>query len=69
MILIKETTTLFEKTQVILTSVFNIAALTGSPNQRPSEFIEGRVLLMKKFPWKINKIHDKAKINSQKYKT
>jgi len=55
MILVKETTKLFEKTEVFLTSVFSIAALTGSPNQRPSEFVEGRVLLMNKFPRKINK--------------
>jgi len=58
MILIKETTILFEKPQVILTSVFNIAALTGSPNQRPSEFVDGRVLLMKRFQRKFNNIHE-----------
>jgi len=58
MILIKKTTTPFEKPEVILTSVFNIAALTGSPNQRPSEFVEGRVLLINKYRRKINKIQE-----------
>ena len=60
------------KPEVILTSVCNIAALTGSPNQRPSEFGEGRVLLMNKFREKsklkkLDTIGTKSKIRVKKY--
>lgn len=36
------------KPQYVLTSVLTIAVRTDSPNQRPSEIVEGKVLLIKR---------------------
>ena len=51
-------------TKVILTSLCNTAALRGSLNQCPSEFGEGRVLLMNKFPRKMNRTQELKKIDT-----